>query len=133
MDKFERLNFSNLFLKHGLPKWIHFHETVLKEYALPIHVVQYEKLKTDLIKEMRSILSFLGFELTKDIELCLRSDFNGNFKRKNRPQEEIYSIYENFTNVQLQEFDYIYDSFLQRFKTKTLIENTKIEAYNKNK
>ena len=120
MDNFERLNFSNLFLKYGLPKWINFHETVLKDYVLPIHVVQYEKLKTDLIKEMRSILSFLGFELTKDIELCLRSDFNGNFKRKTRPQEEIYSIYENFTNVQLQEFDYIYDTFLQRFKTETV-------------
>ena len=116
MEFFAKENFTGTFLRKSLPNWIHFHEKILNDFTQPILVVQYEKLKTNLLEEMRRILSFLGFNLTKEIESCLQFDFNGNFKRKQRPQEELYEIYENFTNKQLEEFDEIYEKYLQKFQ-----------------
>ena len=118
LEIFEATNFSQRFLEEGLPTWKHFHDTILEDYVQPLHFVPYEKLKTNLIEEMRRILIFLGFNLTKEVESCLRLDFEGKFKRKKRPQEELYSIYENFTNTQLEQFDAIYEKYLQRFQTK---------------
>ena len=42
-----------------------------------ILVIQYEKLRDNLIEEMSEILSFLGFNMTRDIESCLLSDSKG--------------------------------------------------------
>ena len=81
LEWFNKINFSKLVLQKGLPNWINFHETILKNYKFPIHIVQYEKLKKNLIGEMRRILSFLEFDFTKEIESCLHSDFDGKFKR----------------------------------------------------
>ena len=115
---YEDINFSKQFLEVGLPDWIKFHDIILRDDNQNLYIVQYEKLKTNLLEEMRSILSFLGFDLKKEIESCLHLDFNGKFKRKNRPQEELYEIYGNFTNKQFQEFDNIYEHYLQRFQNK---------------
>ena len=115
---YEEINFSKQFLEVGLPDWIQFYDTILQDFNQNLYLVQYDKLKTNLLEEMRSILSFLGFDLNREIESCLRSDFNGKFKRKNRPQEELYEIYGNFTNKQFQEFDKIYEHYLLLFQNK---------------
>ena len=116
MELFELLNFSKLFQEADLPQWMEFHETILKDYKNKMHVVQYEKLKTNLIEEMKKILGFLGYTMTKEIEFCLKSNFDGNFKRKERPEEEIYTILENFTNSQLKYFDNVYENYLKKFQ-----------------
>ena len=95
-----------------------FHDRILEDFNGPIHFVQYEKLKTNMIEEMRSITLFLGFELTNEIESCLILDFQGKFKRDRRPQHEIDAIYKNFTKTQLHKFDNIYDEYLQRFQSR---------------
>ena len=115
---FDLLNFSKLFLEEGLQEWMQFHDRILEDFNGPIHFVQYEKLKTNMIEEMRSITLFLGFELTNEIESCLILDFQGKFKRDRRPQHEIDAIYKNFTKTQLDKFDNIYDEYLQRFQSR---------------
>ena len=57
---FDLINFSKLFLEEGFQEWMQFHDRILEDFNGPIHFVQYEKLKTNMIEEMRSITSFLG-------------------------------------------------------------------------
>ena len=116
MQLFSKVDFAGLFLKEKLPNWIELHESILNNFTQPILLVQYEKLKTNVIEEMRRVLPFLGFNMTKETESCLKLGFDGNFKRKPRPQEQLYEIYENFTDKQLAEFDEIYQKYLQKLK-----------------
>ena len=57
--------------------WKNFHNSILKFYMNDILVIQYEKLRDNLIEEMSEILSFLGFNMTREIESCLLSDSKG--------------------------------------------------------
>ena len=57
--------------------WKVFHNSILKYYMNDILIIQYEKLRDNLIEEMSEILSFLGFNMTREIESCLLSDSKG--------------------------------------------------------
>ena len=50
----------------------------------PKHVVIFENLVQNPIREMRNVMKFLGFEVEEEIYECVRSREEGGFKRKKK-------------------------------------------------
>ena len=73
--------------------WKTFHEEILEYYFIPeklklknvayneLHLVEYSKLKSDVIGEVTKIVNFLGLPMTKFIEDCLMKNRDGFYKR----------------------------------------------------
>ena len=129
IDVFRRNQFARQVFLYGLPKWKQFHDSVLQNFQHPLLVVEYEKLKSNLMSELTRILHFLGFEMTSEIEHCLLENSTGHFMRKVRPQKEIDEIYKTFTSIELDELQNTYEEYLKRFQAK--LEDLQIKSMNK--
>ena len=117
IETFNSFDFPTRFMD-VLQLWMGFHNVILNDFLNNILVVQYEKLNINLIEEMNEILKFLGFTMTREIESCLLTKSEGQFKRLKRPPEEINKIYNSFSKEKLNYFDNIYMEYLQRFENK---------------
>ena len=84
----------------GNERWEGFFEFYLKQWVNrlknwvflnnrhPVHVVSYEDLRNDIVREVEKILEFLQFPYTHyDLVQKLRVDFN-TFKRSHRSDDE---------------------------------------------
>ena len=118
MHELEKYNYSQDIFPRFYRTWQNTYDLVLQNYEHPLLLIQYEKLKSNLIFEMERILSFLGFDMTLEIKSCLLKDSIGNFKRKSRPQKEMDQIYMNFTDVQLKQVHETYMEYLNKFQKK---------------
>ena len=56
--------------------------TWLAHKRLPVHVVQYERLQSDLRRELTAVLEFLGFPPDNMTMDCVMENSGGHFKRK---------------------------------------------------
>ena len=62
--------------------WQKFYTFYVDEYRLDqLHILQYEKLKSNLGLEMKKVLNFLGLDFDKNVELCVMKKQRGSFKR----------------------------------------------------
>ena len=116
--EYEKFDYSHDIFPRFYRTWQNTYDLVLQNYEHPLLLIQYEKLKSNLIFEMERILSFLGFDMTLEIKSCLLKDSIGNFKRKSRPQKEMDQIYMNFTDVQLNQVHETYMKYLNKFQKK---------------
>ena len=116
--EYEKFDYSHDIFPRFYRTWQNTYDLVLQNYEHPLLLIQYEKLKSNLIFEMERILSFLGFDMTLEIKSCLLKDSIGNFKRKSRPQKEMDQIYMNFTDVQLKQVHETYMEYLNKFQKK---------------
>ena len=121
-------------LSKGIQQWLKFHDVILEHYQSPLLVIQYEELKSNFVGEMKEILTFLGFDMTPEIESCLLDKSIGQFKRKTRPQKEKDEILRNFTITQLEDINNIYKRYLKKFRSKVIdlqIRESLKKKYNK--
>ena len=129
--EYEKFDYSHDIFPRFYQTWQNTYDLVLQNYEHPLLLVQYEKLKSNLIFEMERILSFLGFDMTLEVKSCLLKDSTGIFKRKSRPQKEMDQIYMNFTDVQLNQVHETYMKYLNKFQKKINDMQVKLSKYNK--
>ncbi len=72
------------FLGNFLGIWEMFHRKVLESFkAEDIHLVTYDKLKSNPMMELKSVVKFLNRKpLSNDIIQCLEQELDGPYKRK---------------------------------------------------
>ena len=116
--EYEKFDYSHDIFPRFYRTWQNTYDLVLQNYEHPLLLIQYEKLKSNLIFEMERILSFLGFDMTDKLKSCLLKDSIGDFKRKSRPQKEMDQIYRNFTSMQLNQVHNTYQKYLEKCQLK---------------
>ena len=134
MEEYERRFLPRDVFSKDIPQWLKFHDVILEHYQNLLLVVQYEELKSNFVGEMEKILTFLGFDMTPEIESCLLDKSIGQFKRKTRPQKEKDEILKNFTITQLEDINNIYKKYLKKFGSKVIdlqIRESLKKKYNK--
>ncbi|XP_072520960.1 sialate:O-sulfotransferase 2 [Salminus brasiliensis] len=68
------------FVKNYAPWWAS-HTLDWLKYGKKVHVVHFENLKQDLFSQLKSMVLFLGLEVSEDRLLCVVGQKDGNFKR----------------------------------------------------
>ena len=134
LEEYERRFLPRDVFSKDIPQWLKFNDVILEHYQNPLLVVQYEELKSNFVGEMEKILTFLGFDMTPEIESCLLDKSIGQFKRKTRPQKEKDEILRNFTITQLEDINNIYKKYLKKFGSKVIdlqIRESLKKKYNK--
>lgn len=71
--------------------WAFLLHTWLSQEDTPVHVVQYEKLKSDTERELKRILAFLNISVTVERMECVMSNAQGMFKREGHLNFDPYS------------------------------------------
>ena len=61
--------------------WIDIHASVLKNIKVPMHIVRYERLKLYPTNEMRTLVNFLGWNITERQLACVLKNSEGKFHR----------------------------------------------------
>ncbi|XP_030647815.1 sialate:O-sulfotransferase 2 [Chanos chanos] len=68
------------FVKNYAPWWAS-HTLDWLRFGRRVHVVHFEHLKRDLFGQLKSMVLFLGLEVSEDRLLCVEGQKDGNFKR----------------------------------------------------
>jgi hypothetical protein len=61
--------------------WAYLLHTWLSQNDTAVHVVQYEKLKSDTEAELKKVLAFLNIDVSDERMKCVLSNDQGMFKR----------------------------------------------------
>lgn len=69
------------FVEYKGISWAYLLHTWISQNETEIHLVQYEKLKTNLEEELRKILKFLDFNVSEEGLRCAIENREGLFKR----------------------------------------------------
>lgn len=71
--------------------WAFLLHTWLSQNDTPVHIVQYEKLKSDTEVELKKILAFLNINISDERMGCVMSNRQGMFKREGHLNFNPYS------------------------------------------
>lgn len=77
----------------------------LKDNNKPVHILQYEKLKTNLSSELHSLATFLNVPVTPDDVKCAVDNCRGQYHRQASFEHRIKQINEVFTSEDFLEID----------------------------
>ena len=78
-------------LKHLMPAWKTWHEKILQIDA-KFCLLTYDKLKMNIIEELRPVVKFLGYEINEELEQCILKNQEGDFHRPEKSKDEINKI-----------------------------------------
>ena len=107
---------DNLFFNDMLPLWTLFHQRILTRFKKPLLVIEYQKLKTNLIEEFTKIVEFLDHEMTEDITKCLQDIKVGPFQRPKRPKHEVDEIMKKIKKEHVDAFNQVYEVMVDKLK-----------------
>ena len=65
--------------------------TWLKESRVPVHIVQYERLRVNLTQEVAKMLDFLDVPVSDEVIECVSKNGEGHFKRNNHLKFDPFS------------------------------------------
>ena len=99
-----------------LPAWKAWFEKLLKINA-KFCLVNYDKLKTNLIEELRSAVNFLGFEINEELEKCILTNQEGTNHRPEKSKDEINRILSFIPPDDLKKYSKIKEDVLQMLKS----------------
>lgn len=80
------------FVEYKVVSWLVMLNTWLKESHIPIHVVQYENLKTNLTLEVQKMVQFLDIPVSNETLQCVAKNSEGLFKRIDHLNFDPFSI-----------------------------------------
>jgi len=92
--KFSNEYFENHFvkdLKTIIPAWKDWFERILKINS-KFCLVNYDKLKTNVIEELRPVVNFLGFDINEELARCILINQEGANHRPEKSKDEINRI-----------------------------------------
>ena len=92
-NQWMEIDIEDLYLNNFFTYWKKFHQEILDQYLISnevklngavyneLHMVEYAKLRADLIGEVTNIVNFLGLPMTSYIKACLLKNSDGFHKR----------------------------------------------------
>ena len=98
-----------------------------KKHGLKLHncncsrlcLINYEKLKEDIVKELKPCLQFIGFDISPDKAQCIKEQQEGNHHRPPMSQQDLQLVInQTFTQEELQNFKETHQNVLNRFAKK---------------
>ena len=78
-------------LKETLPAWKSWYEQILKVDA-KFCLINYEEMKIDLMKQLKPVIRFIGYDINKKLEQCILKNQEGDFHRPEKSQNELNKI-----------------------------------------
>ena len=99
-----------------------FHDFLLLKYAKPIHLIKYEDLKKDPIREIEGCLKFLfgkSCHMDKSVRDCLKKDLEGKHHRKNK--RDIQSVMHYFNKHYIEKTVKMKEMIYERFEQTMII------------
>ena len=113
-DHYEDLD--DLFFNNMFPLWTTFHRRILSRFKKPLLLVEYQKLKTNLIEELTKVVQFLNHDMTEDVIRCIQKIKVGPFKRPKRPKHEVDEIMKRIKNEHIDAYDKGYDVMVKKLR-----------------
>ena len=96
---FKEQKLSNEYFKYNfvkdleeiMPAWKYWFQRLLKVNS-KFCLVNYDKLKTNVIEELRPVINFLGFDIDKELAKCILMNQEGADHRPEKSKDEINEI-----------------------------------------
>jgi len=111
-------NLDDLFFIHMFPLWKLFHQRILTRFKKPLLVVEYHRLKSNLIKELAKIVEFLNHEMTEDIIRCIHEGKVGPFKRPKRPKHEFDELMKKIKKDHVDAYNEGYEIMVNKLQSR---------------
>jgi len=99
-----------------IPAWKAWFEKLLKINA-KFCLVNYDKLKTNVIEEVRPVVNFLGFKINEELEKCILTNQEGTNHRPEKSKDEINRILSSIPPDDLKKYSKIKEDVLQMLKS----------------
>ena len=107
-------NFSEN-LRNMMPGWKAWFEKILKLDA-KYCFLNYEKLKINLIFELRPVVNFLGFEINKELEKCIVENKEGDYHRPKKSKEDIEKLMSKISIEDLKIYSKMKEDVIEMLK-----------------
>ena len=106
-------------LKDVLRIWRSDHLKYLSEFKSDqACVIFYEELQENVIKSLKPCVNFLGFEINETLEKCILKHQEGNFKRRQRNNNEVEKILSYIPKDLQEEAEEIYSRMKSALKSR---------------
>ena len=120
---FHEQKFSNEYFKYNfvedletiIPAWKAWFEKILKINS-KFCLVNYDKLKTNVIEELRPVVNFLGFDINEELAKCILINQEGATHRPKKSKDEINKIISLISPNDLKRYSKIKEDVLQMLK-----------------
>ena len=122
--QWKNITYVDNFTGKFFPFWKKIHHRILDNYFKPIHLVQFEEMKTNLIEELTKILEFLKMEMNSEIKECILRDPDGIYKRPQRSKEESDIILSRFNESHFKQSSEAYENMVAKFKEKISVQKS---------
>ncbi|XP_045187965.2 uncharacterized protein LOC123545721 [Mercenaria mercenaria] len=92
---------STKMFEHSLKWYVNLTRNTIGKFKGPVHVVQYERLQSDMARELRKLASFFNLSVSdKDIDCTVKLQ-EGNFHRKTSEANHIQLLHTVYTKKKL--------------------------------
>ena len=102
-------------LRTMMPGWKSWFEKIIRLDA-KYCFLNYEKLKVNLIKELRPVVNFLGFEISKELEQCILENQEGDYHRPEKSKEKIDKLISKIPIEDLEVYSKMKEDVIQMLK-----------------
>ena len=116
--KFSNEYFQNDFVKDLntiIPAWKDWFERILKINA-KFCLVNYDKLKINVIEELRPVVNFLGFDINEELARCILINQEGANHRPEKSKDEINRIISLIPPNDIKRYSKMKEEVLQMLK-----------------
>ncbi|XP_045165965.2 uncharacterized protein LOC123529629 [Mercenaria mercenaria] len=92
---------STKMFEHSLKWYVNLTRNTIRKFKGPVHVVQYERLQSDMARELRKLATFFNLSVSdKDIDCTVKLQ-EGNFHRKTNEAKHIELLHTVYTKEKL--------------------------------
>ena len=105
-------------LKHLMPAWKKWYEKLLQIDA-KFCLLNYEKLKMNIMDELKPVVRFLGYEINAELEQCILKNQEGEFHRQEKSKDEISKILSFIPPGELETYSKMKEDVFQMLKNVT--------------
>lgn len=102
-------------LRNMMPGWKAWFEQILK-FDSKYCFLNYEKLKINLIKELRPVVNFLGFKINKELEKCIVENKEGDYHRPKKSKEDIDKLMSKISIEDLKIYSKMKEDVIEMLK-----------------
>ena len=98
-----------------IPAWKDWFERILKINS-KFCLVNYDKLKTNVIEELRPLVNFLGFDINEELAKCILINQEGAMHRPEKSKDEINRILSLIPTKDFKRYSKMKEDVLQMLK-----------------
>ena len=91
-------------VQENLQKYWNFHKYWITKKKIRKLAVFYQDLVQNVTKQLKRMITYLGFNISSQILHCVRKNSEGHFHRKKEPEQKVlYDMLDNDLKAKLEE------------------------------